>query len=199
MVPSAIDPIDRTMMERCIALSRAAGEEGEYPFATVICRKGEIVVETGNRVERDNDVTRHSDVVALSEAQKVLGRRNLDDCTLYTLGEPCALCAYAIRETRIGKVVYSMRSPLMGGVSRWNILTDDAISTAMPEVFAAPPELVAGLLRDQAEDVWRDWNVVIWDVVRLRGVFGGDPTELPRPPQVSRLQRLWQAIVSLVR
>jgi tRNA(adenine34) deaminase len=197
---SAVDEFDRKMMERCLELSRVAATEGEYPFAAVICRNGEIVVEATNRVVREKDVTRHCDLVAVSEAQKVLGKTTLDDCTIYTIGEPCPLCSYAIRESRIGKVVYGFRSPLMGGVSRWNILTDEDISNAMPEVFAAPPVIVAGLLRDQAEDVWMKWNPVIWGFVRLRGCFGGDPTEARvQPSEVPRRRGLWRRLVSLFR
>jgi tRNA(adenine34) deaminase len=196
---TAVDPRDYRMMEHCIELSKDAGSQGEYPFASVICIDDRIVVEATNEVERDGDVTRHSDLVAISAAQRALGRRNLDDCTIYTLGEPCALCAYAIRESRIRKVVYGMRSPLMGGVSRWNILTDAEISDAMPEVFAPPPLIVAGLLRDKAEAVWMHWNPVVWSAVRMRGFFGGDPTEQPPPPHATRLERCWRRIVSLFR
>ena len=55
-----------------------------------------------------------AEVVAISEAQKTVGSTNLDDCTIYANVEPCALCSYAIRESRIARVVYAMRSPIMG-------------------------------------------------------------------------------------
>jgi tRNA(adenine34) deaminase len=187
------------MMQHCIELSKTAGNQGEHPFATLICIGDSIVVQATNQVEHDGDVTRHSDLVAISAAQRTLGRRNLNDCTLYTLGEPCALCAYAIRESRIQKVVYGMRSPLMGGVSRWNILTDVEISDAMPEVFARPPLIVAGLLRDKAENVWMEWNPVVWGIIRMRGFFGGDPTEQPGRPHATCLARGWRRIVNLFR
>jgi len=52
-------------------------------------------------------------------------------------------CRYAIRESRIGRVVYGLRSPHMGGVSKWPILPDQDLSNTMPEVFAAPPSRVS--------------------------------------------------------
>jgi len=69
-------------------------------------------------VSQDRDVTRHAEAVALTEAQRTLGCTSLDDCTLYANVEPCALCSYAIREARIGRVVYGVSSPVMGGHPR---------------------------------------------------------------------------------
>lgn len=166
--------IDVMMMERCIRLSANATQSGELPFASLICRGNEPVVETTNRVARDGDVTRHAELIAISEAQKVLGRRDLADCTLYTTVEPCAMCSYAIRETRIARVIYSIKSPVMGGLSKWNVLRDRELSQAMPEVFGAVPEVIAGLLRHEAEKVWSKWNPVFWSAIRLGGYLGGD-------------------------
>src|SRR5688572_2155989 len=108
---------DAEMMRRAIALSVRSTEEGEYPYGVVIARGGELVAESINRVAHERDVTRHAEVVAISAAQKTLGSVSLDDCTIYVSAEPCAYCAYAIRESRIGRVVYGLSSPLMGGVS----------------------------------------------------------------------------------
>lgn len=113
-----IEVTDKGMMRRCIALSKTSGDQGEYPYAAVICRNGEFVCELINWVTHDRDVTRHAEVVAVSEAQRVLGTTSLDDCTIYVNAEPCAFCCYAIRESQIGKVVYGMRSPVMGGHPR---------------------------------------------------------------------------------
>jgi tRNA(adenine34) deaminase len=167
---------DTDMMRRCLALSKTSTEFGEYPYAVVISRNGELVCETVNRVARDRDVTRHAEVVALSEAQKVLRRSSLDDCTLYANVEPCAYCSYAIRETRIRRVVYGLKSPMMGGRSRWNILTDRKLSETMPEVFAPPPEIVAGFMEQESEEVFTTWNPLIWQFVKSRGLF------VPHPP-----------------
>ena len=64
------------------------------------------------------------------------------------------MCAFAARETRIGRVVFAIKSPMMGGVSKWNVLRDTELSNAMPEVFGPVPEVVAGLLQEEAERIW---------------------------------------------
>src|SRR5438046_9081061 len=74
--------IDLTMMRRCIELSAAAVGRQELPFACVICRDGEVVTEAINRVVQDGDVTRHAEILAISEAQRRLGRSDLSDCQL---------------------------------------------------------------------------------------------------------------------
>src|SRR6266702_1046183 len=137
---AAIEAIDLKMMARCIELSKTAGKEGEFPFACVIAKDGEVVVETTNRVTRDGEI------VAVGMAQRALGTKDLSGCTLYTNVEPCAMCSFPIRETRISRVVYSIGSRLMGGDSKWDILGDEELTKVMPEAFGDAPEVVRGLL-----------------------------------------------------
>jgi tRNA(adenine34) deaminase len=85
--------------------------------------------------------------------------------------EPCAFCCYAIRESRIAKVVYSMRSPIMGGVSRWNILGDRKLSDAIPEVFAPPPVLLAEFLSEEGDATLRQSSPLVWAFMRARGLL----------------------------
>ncbi len=116
-------------------------------------------------------MTRHAEVVAISAAQKALGTVSLDDCTIYVSAEPCAFCCYAIRESRIGRVVYALSSPHMGGVSKWPVLTDKDISDTMPDVFADPPQIVAGFMAQEAEAALLTWNPVIAGAIKARGLF----------------------------
>jgi tRNA(adenine34) deaminase len=159
------------MMQRCIALSVRSGEEGEYPYGVVITRASAAVTESINRVAHEKDVTRHAEVVAISAAQKALGTVSLDDCTIYVSAEPCAYCCYAIRESRIGRVVYALSSPHMGGVSKWPVLTDRDISDTMPDVFADPPRITAGFMAPEAEEALLKWNPLVAGVIRGRGLF----------------------------
>ena len=170
---STADATDIAMMARCIALSREAVEAGEYPFACVIAKGDEVVVEATNRVARDRDVTHHAELLAISEAQRKIGKRTLKGCTLYSTVEPCPMCSFPIREACIARVVFAIRSPLMGGHSRWNVLGDPVLSASMPEMFAPAPKVVAGVLRREAEQVWWRMNPLVWGVIRMRGVFGG--------------------------
>ena len=138
------DPIDLAMMRRCIELSRAAIREGEYPFATVIAMDGKVIAEAINHQVRDGDVSRHAEVIALSQAQKVKSRKALRGATLYTNVEPCAMCSYCLREVQVGRVVYAIGSPVMGGDTKWNILQDDDMTDRLPQVFGVVPEVVSG-------------------------------------------------------
>ncbi len=169
--------LDREMMTRCIAVAVRSGEEGEYPYGVVICRAGQVVAESTNRVAHEHDVTRHAEVVAISRAQKALGTVSLDDCTIYVSAEPCVYCCYAIRESRICRVVYGLRSPHMGGVSKWSVLTDRDLSDTMPEVFDPPPEIIAGLMAPEVERALLKWNPLIWEIIMKRGLFVAGPLE----------------------
>jgi tRNA(adenine34) deaminase len=169
---SPVEETDRAMMQRCIGLSKATRAQGELPFACVICQGDTIIAEATNRVKRDADVIRHAELVAMSAAQQVLGTRRLRNCTLYTNVEPCAMCAFAIRETGIGRVVFSIKSPVMGGYSRWNVLEDEGFRRIAPEYYSKAPQVVAGLMRREAEKVWSDNYPIIWRFIKWRGCFG---------------------------
>jgi tRNA(adenine34) deaminase len=190
---------DLHMARRCIELSAHAVREGELPFACVVCRDGEVVCETANRVVRDADVTRHAELIAVSDAQRILGTRDLSRCTLYSTVEPCAMCSFPIRETRIRRVVFSISSPMMGGFSKWGVLRDAELSNVMPEAFGDAPEVVAGLLYADAAAVWRKWNPVLWTLIRLHGCLAdGSPGDAAlklqsRPAPRGRLTRWLQA------
>jgi tRNA(adenine34) deaminase len=163
--------LDREMMVRAIALARASGAAGEYPYGAVVARDGKVVAESTNRVAADADVTRHAEVVAISAAQKALGTVSLDGCTLYVNAEPCAFCSYAIRESRLARVVYGLSSPHMGGVLKWPVMTDEDISRTIPEVFAPPPEIVAGFMAEESEAAIRGWSPLAARVLERRGLF----------------------------
>jgi tRNA(adenine34) deaminase len=174
--------MDRRMMTHAIGLSKRSGQAGEYPYAAVVCRDGAIVAESINRVVHDCDVTRHAEVVTISLAQKALRCVSLDDCEIFVNAEPCAFCCYAIRESRIRRVVFGLSSPHMGGVSKWNVLADNDLNTAMPEVFAPPPEIISGFMAKEAEQALIEWNPLIAEVIKRRGLFGAAPRVIARMP-----------------
>jgi tRNA(adenine34) deaminase len=171
------DATDQAMMSRCIELSRSAVRQGEYPFGTVIALNGQIVAEAINSTIRDGDVTRHAEIIALSHAQKAIGRERLRRYTLYTNIEPCAMCSYCIREAWVSRVVYALGSPVMGGLSKWNILRDDGVSDRIPEIFGAVPEVVSGVLLREAQQAWRDWSPFAWEMIKLRGLLTAPSTQ----------------------
>jgi tRNA(adenine34) deaminase len=165
------DATDEAMMARCIELSRIAMTKGEYPFGTVIALDGQIVAEGINSCIRDGDVSRHAEIIALSQAQRTVGRERLRGYTLYSNIEPCAMCAYCIREAWVSRVVYALASPVMGGLSKWNVMRDDGLSDRIPEIFGAVPEVVSGVLLHEAQQAWRDWSPFAWEMIKLRGLL----------------------------
>jgi len=195
----AISSIDLEMMERCIELSKGVGKLGEFPFAALVCKGGSIISQATNHVAREADVTRHAELLAVSEAQKVLGQNDLSDCTIYSNVEPCAMCSFPIRETRIGRVVYAIRSPLMGGFSKFSVLRDSEMSDVMPEFFGDAPEVVGGVMSREAERVWRNWNPVIWSVIMYRGCFGGSSGACSHQEAAKRHRRFnWRQVAQIM-
>jgi tRNA(adenine34) deaminase len=59
----------------------------------------------------------------------------------------------------------------MGGLSKWNILRDDGLSDRIPEIFDAVPEIVSGVLLQEAQQAWRDWSPLAWEMIKLRGLL----------------------------
>lgn len=187
-------------MARCVELSRLAVSKGEYPFGSVIALDGRIAAEAINRTIRDADLSRHAEIIALALARKTLGVGGLRRSTLYTNIEPCAMCAYCIREAGLGRVVYAMGSPVMGGLSKWNILRDSGMSDRVPQVFGPAPEVVAGVLLSEAQQAWRDWNPLAWEIIKLRGLLL-DPNAEPRGVQhyPAHAPSLWRHLEFLFR
>jgi tRNA(adenine34) deaminase len=170
---SADEKLDRDMMGRCIELSRQAASHRELPFAAMICDGEEVLAEVTNHVFRRSDVTQHAEFLAVSEAQRAYGRKRLANCTIYSNVEPCVMCSMSIREAGLARVVFAIRSAYMGGYSKWNVLEDPSLSRATRGYYRKPPIVITGLMMAEAEKVWRNWNPIMWTVIRWRGLFGG--------------------------
>jgi tRNA(adenine34) deaminase len=163
--------IDSTMMARCIRLARSGAAEGEHPFGSVIADGADVIAEASNRTLRDRDESRHAEILAIAEARRALGDSALARCTLYSIIEPCAMCSFCIRAAGIRRVVFALHSPLMGGLSKWNILGDRALSRRIPCLFRGPPDVAHGVLADEAMQAWSDWRPLATQAIRLFGFF----------------------------
>lgn len=97
---------DTVFMDEALALAAEAAAEGEVPVGCVIVRNGEIVGRGRNRREKDKTALGHGEIEAISQACRTLGGWRLWDCTLYVTLEPCPMCAGAIINARIPRVVY---------------------------------------------------------------------------------------------
>jgi len=188
---------DRHFMHHCVTLARQARTLGEFPFVSIVVRDGKIISEAINEVSRARDLTRHAELIAISRALRATGKTRLRGCALYTSVEPCPMCAFAVREAQMDRVIYALSSPLMGGASKWNILADDGLSSSIPEIFGRqPPQVVAGVLASEAAEVWRSAHPLAWKAISQRGCFTCEnPTPAAEPwpasPRVGMLREIW--------
>ena len=93
-------------MRQALALAREAAECGEVPVGCVIVRDGQVIGRGRNRREEKQHTGSHAEMEAICQANEALGTWRLDDCTLYVTLEPCPMCAGAIWNARLGRVVY---------------------------------------------------------------------------------------------
>ncbi len=107
---------DLEFMDEALALAREAASEGEVPVGCVIVRNGEIVGRGRNRREKEKSALSHAEIEAIGEACRNLGGWRLWECTLYVTLEPCAMCAGAILNARIPRVVYGASDRKFGAV-----------------------------------------------------------------------------------
>jgi tRNA(adenine34) deaminase len=186
---------DQAMMGRCLACAAAAADAGDVPIGCVIADGDAVLAEAHNDVRARGELTGHAELNAIAAARRRHGRK-LTGCTLYVTVEPCPMCAFCIREAEIARVVYALGSPVMGGVSRWNVLRDETMARALPEVFGPVPEVVAGFMATEAAAVWRAWSAPIWAVIKGRGVLVAPDGATARPGRPVR-HRLARALARL--
>lgn len=120
---------DADFMRRALALAQHAGAAGEVPVGAVVVQGGEIIGEGWNQPIRAHDPSAHAEIVALRAA--AMQRRNyrLTDTTLYVTLEPCAMCAGAIVQARVARVVFGASDPKAGaGGSVFNLLASDKLN-----------------------------------------------------------------------
>ena len=98
--------MDERFMDEALQLAKEAAAEGEVPVGCVIVRDGQIVGRGRNRRETGKSALAHAEIEAISQACEALGGWRLWECTLYVTLEPCPMCAGAIVNARIPRVVY---------------------------------------------------------------------------------------------
>ena len=107
--------IDRKWMQRALELARWAVAEGEVPVGAVLVRDNEVIGEGRNRPIAAHDPTAHAEILALRAAATRQRNYRLPGTTLYTTLEPCVMCAGAIIQARVRRVVFGTRDPKGGG------------------------------------------------------------------------------------
>ena len=106
---------DGYWMGQALELARGAAAAGEVPVGAVVVRRGEALSCGANRVEAAHDAVLHAEIMALQAASRAVGDWRLNDCVLYVTKEPCAMCAGAAVNCRVGRIVFGARDLRMGG------------------------------------------------------------------------------------
>ena len=146
---SANDDKDSRLMQAAIDEARAAGERGEVPVGAVVVIDAEIVARAGNRTIADCDPTAHAEMVALREAAKKAANYRLLGATVYVTIEPCAMCAGAMIQARIARLVYGAEDGKGGAVrSCFNVLDHSQLNHRVSVTPGILAEEAAGLLKD---------------------------------------------------
>ena len=141
-------PIDLARMQRALVLAAEAADAGEVPIAAVVYRGVDILAEAANDREASADPVGHAELRALSAAGKALGHWRLNDCSMAVTLEPCPMCAGAMVNARLGRVLYGADDPKAGACrTLYRIPTDERLNhrlTVLHGVLAGP---CADLLR----------------------------------------------------
>ena len=103
-------------MQEALTEARSAAAAGEVPIGAVLVHDGQILARSGNRTIRDNDPTAHAEIVVLREAARRIGNYRLAGATLYVTIEPCSMCAGAVIQARVPRLVYGADDPKGGAV-----------------------------------------------------------------------------------
>lgn len=133
---------DLYFMDEALKLASEAAAEGEVPVGCVIVRKGEIVGRGRNRREAGKTALAHAEIEAISEACTNLGGWRLWECTLYVTLEPCPMCAGAIINARIPRVVYGASDAKFGAVG--------SVCSLFDMRFNHHPQVESGIREEEA-------------------------------------------------
>ena len=134
-------------MTRLLAIAKVAAEAGEVPIAASIVGPDGVAVATyHNEVEQRRDATAHAELLAIQMACRKLGRKYLEDYTLYVTLEPCAMCAQAASLVKIGKSIFGAYDVKGGGVEHGARVFAQGTCHHAPEVIAGVEAEACGAL-----------------------------------------------------
>lgn len=138
---------DVMYMQEAMALAKEAADIDEVPVGAIIVHRGKVIARAYNLREHNRCATHHAEILAIEEACRTLGGWRIPDATLYVTMEPCAMCAGAIVNARIDRVVYGTADIRFGA---FGSLLD---LSALP--LNHRPHVTAGVLEDETRDMLR--------------------------------------------
>ena len=137
----------KSLMQQAILLAKETAIKGDVPVgALVVDESGNVVGQGANLREQDNDPTAHAEIVAIRNAAKKIGNYRLDELTIVVTLEPCGMCAGAIAQSRIKRLVFGAFDEKAGAVgSVWDLLRDHK--------SLHKPEVLSGVLKEDCSDL----------------------------------------------
>jgi tRNA(adenine34) deaminase len=137
------------IMNRCLQLAMQAKSAGKTAVGSLIIRDNKVIAEGIEGSEVLPAILAHAEIIAIEKAVTSTASKDLSGCMLYTTVEPCFMCSYLIRETKITTVVYGAKAGTIGGVnSEHPILVSNSISK-----WSAPPVVFGGVLEAECLEV----------------------------------------------
>ena len=137
---------DIGFMQEALEEARSAAAAGEVPIGAVLTLDGRVIARSGNRTIRDCDPTAHAEIIVLREAARIVDNYRLAGTTLYVTIEPCSMCAGAMIQARIPRLVYGANDPKAGAVRTYfQILSNPSLNHQV--------EITAGVLADECAEV----------------------------------------------
>jgi tRNA(adenine34) deaminase len=147
-VPAA-DSSHAAWMQIAIDEARAALEHGDVPVGAVVVRDGDVLGARHNERELTGDPTAHAEILALRDAAEAVGHWRLDDCVLVVTLEPCAMCAGAMVNARLGRLVVGASDPKAGAAgSCFDLLDGAVLNHRVPTISGVRAEECGALLVD---------------------------------------------------
>ena len=124
-----VTSIEFEAMDLALGLAREAFKIGEVPVGAVVLRDGVVIAKRHNEREQTNDPTAHAEVLALRDAAQVVGSWNLSGCTLLVTLEPCPMCAGAILNSRVTRLIFGAADPKAGSTGTlYNLMSDPRLN-----------------------------------------------------------------------
>lgn len=141
---------DSTWMKTALEEAKVAASQGEVPVGAVVVYDRRIIAVASNRREEDADPTAHAEILVLRKAAKSLGDWRLEGCTLYVTLEPCAMCAGALVNARVERLVYGASDPKAGFCeSLGDLVRDQRLNHQL--------EVRAGVLKKECSELLKDF------------------------------------------
>ena len=147
---SVDDNSDEKFMTAAIKAAFIAEENGDVPIGAVVVYENQIIAKGYNQRHHLNDPTAHAEIVALTAAAEFIGNWRLNGCTMYVTLEPCPMCAGALVNARMDRLVYGCDDPKAGACkSLYNIVQDERLNHCL--------EVTSGVMAQECSTILSDF------------------------------------------